>query len=65
MTERVPADRAVRVRGYEVPRDPARAGIVGKRRMVVGGLPIADGNRAERRAFKKFKKAGGKSKGGK
>lgn len=35
------------------PHDPARAGFVGKRRAVQGAYPNADGNRAERRAWRK------------
>lgn len=36
-----------------VPRDPALAGFVGRRRAVYGGNPDPDGNRADRRAFVK------------
>jgi len=35
------------------PKDPARAGFVGKRRAVHGASPDPDGNRAARRARKK------------
>lgn len=35
------------------PKDPAQAGFVGKRRAVLGAYPNPDGNRAERRAWKK------------
>lgn len=39
--------------GGEVPRDPALAGIVGKRRKVVGAFPDPNGNRAERREYQR------------
>lgn len=40
--------------GGEVPADPWVAGFVGRRRANAGGLPIPDGNRAERRAYRRM-----------
>lgn len=36
---------------HNVPRDPGVAGFVGRRRPVLGFVPVPGGNRGERRAY--------------
>lgn len=42
--------------GGEMPRDPERAGTVGRRRASWGAQPVEDGNRAERRAYERMQR---------
>ena len=41
-----------------VPKDPAQAGFVGKRRATFGSIPVPNGNRAERRAYAAYLRRG-------